>query len=74
MNLDAIIATFQASIDTKQALINDTKRLEGLLEVANVASSTIKALIVDDATLATSRSPSKRFVSLMRACLVSMLA
>ena len=43
MNLDAIIATFQASIDTKQALINDTKRLEGLLEVANVASSTIKA-------------------------------
>lgn len=43
MNLDAIIATFQASIDTKQALINDTKRLEGLLEVAKVASSTIKA-------------------------------
>jgi len=42
MNLDAIIATFQASIDTKQALINDTKRLEGLLEVAKVASSTIK--------------------------------
>jgi len=43
MSLDAIKATFQASIDTKQALINDTKRLEGLLEVANVASSTIKA-------------------------------
>jgi len=43
MNLDAIIATFQASIDTKQALINDTKRLEGLLEVAKVASSSIKA-------------------------------
>ena len=43
MNLDAITATFQASIDTKQALINDTKRLEGLLEVAKVASSTIKA-------------------------------
>ena len=43
MSLDAIIATFQASIDTKQALINDTKRLEGLLEVAEVASSTIKA-------------------------------
>ena len=43
MKLDAIIATFQASIDTKQALINDTKRLEGLLEVAKVASSTIKA-------------------------------
>lgn len=43
MNLDAIIATFQASIDTKQALINDTKRLEGLLEVAEVASTTIKA-------------------------------
>ena len=43
MNLDAIIATFQASIDTKQALINDEKRLEGLLEVAKVASSTIKA-------------------------------
>ena len=42
MNLDAIIATFQASIDTKQALINDTKRLEGLLEVAEVASTTIK--------------------------------
>ena len=43
MSLDAIIATFQASIDTKQALINDTKRLEGLLEVAEVASTTIKA-------------------------------
>ena len=43
MNLDAIIATFQASIDTKQALINDKKRLEGLLEVAKVASTTIKA-------------------------------
>jgi D-sedoheptulose 7-phosphate isomerase len=43
MSLDAIKATFQASIDTKQALINDTKRLEGLLEVAGVASSTIKA-------------------------------
>ena len=43
MSLDAIIATFQASIDTKQALIYDTKRLEGLLEVAKVASSTIKA-------------------------------
>ena len=43
MNLDAIIATFQASIDTKQALINDTKRLEGLLDVAKVASSSIKA-------------------------------
>ena len=43
MNLDAITATLQASIDTKQALINDTKRLEGLLEVAKVASSTIKA-------------------------------
>ena len=43
MNLDAIIATFQASIDTKQALINDTKRLEGLLAVAEVASTTIKA-------------------------------
>ena len=43
MSLDAIIATFQASIDTKEALINDTKRLEGLLEVAEVASTTIKA-------------------------------
>ena len=43
MSLDAIIATFQASIDTKQALINDTKRLEGLLAVAEVASTTIKA-------------------------------
>ena len=43
MSLDAIKATFQASIDTKQALINDTKRLEELLEVAAVASSTIKA-------------------------------
>ena len=43
MNLDAIIATFQASIDTKQTLINDTKRLEELLEVAGVAASTIKA-------------------------------
>ena len=42
MSLDAIKATFQASIDTKQALINDTKRLEELLEVAGVASSTIK--------------------------------
>lgn len=43
MSLDAIIATFQESIDTKQALINDTKRLEGLLEVSRVASSSIKA-------------------------------
>ena len=43
MSLDAIKATFQASIDTKQALISDTKRLEELLEVAGVASSTIKA-------------------------------
>ena len=43
MSLNAIKATFQASIDTKQALINDTKRLEELLEVAGVASSTIKA-------------------------------
>ena len=43
MSLDAIKATFQASIDTKQTLINDTKRLEELLEVAGVASSTIKA-------------------------------
>ena len=43
MSLDAIIATFQASIDTKQALINDIKSLEGLLEVAEVASTTIKA-------------------------------
>ena len=43
MSLDAIKATFQASIDTKQTLINDTKRLEKLLEVAGVTSSTIKA-------------------------------
>lgn len=43
MSLDAIRATFQASVDTKQALINDTQRLEQLLEVAGVASSTIKA-------------------------------
>lgn len=43
MSLDAIKATFQASIDTKQTLINDMKRLEELLEVAGVASSTIKA-------------------------------
>ena len=43
MSLDAIQATFQASIDTKQALISDTKRLEELLEVAGVALSTIKA-------------------------------
>ena len=42
MSLDAIKATFQASIDTKQTLINDTKRLEKL-EVAGVTSSTIKA-------------------------------
>lgn len=43
MSLDAIRATLQASVDTKQALINDTQRLEQLLEVAGVASSTIKA-------------------------------
>ena len=43
MSLDAIKATFQASIDTKQALISDTKRLEELLEVAGIALSTIKA-------------------------------
>ncbi|MEC8126240.1 MAG: D-sedoheptulose 7-phosphate isomerase [Pseudomonadota bacterium] len=43
MSLDAIRATFQASIDTKQNLINDTKCLEELLEVAGVASSTMKA-------------------------------
>ncbi len=43
MSLDAIKATFQASIDTKQTLINDMKCLEELLEVAGVASSTIKA-------------------------------
>ena len=43
MSLDAIRATFQASINTQQTLINDTKRLEELMEVAGVASSTIKA-------------------------------
>ena len=43
MSLETIKATFQASIDTKQALIDDTTRLAILLEVAKVASSTIKA-------------------------------
>ncbi len=43
MSLETIKATFQASIDTKQALIDDTTRLAVLLEVAKVASSTIKA-------------------------------
>ena len=42
MSLETIKATFQASIDTKQALIDDTTRLAVLLEVAKVASSTIK--------------------------------
>ena len=43
MSLDAIKATFQASIDTKTLLVNDIERLEALLEVAGVASSTLKA-------------------------------
>ena len=43
MSLETIKATFQASIDTKQALIDDTTHLAVLLEVAKVASSTIKA-------------------------------
>ena len=43
MSLETIKATFQASIDTKQALIDDTTSLAILLEVAKVASSTIKA-------------------------------
>jgi D-sedoheptulose 7-phosphate isomerase len=43
MSLETIKTTFQASIDTKQALIDDTTRLEVLLEVARLASSTIKA-------------------------------
>ncbi|MBE58322.1 MAG: phosphoheptose isomerase [Gammaproteobacteria bacterium] len=43
MSLETIKATFQASIDTKQALIDDTARLEVLLEIAELASSTIKA-------------------------------
>lgn len=43
MSLETIRTTFQASIDTKQALIDDTTRLEVLLEVARLASSTIKA-------------------------------
>ena len=43
MSLETIRTTFQASIDTKQALIDDTTRLEVLLEVAKLASSTIKA-------------------------------
>ncbi len=43
MSLETIKATFQASIDTKQALINDTKSLEALLKVARLASSAIKA-------------------------------
>jgi len=42
MSLETIKATFQASIDTKQALIDDTTSLAILLEVAKVASSTIK--------------------------------
>ena len=33
MSLDAIKATFQASIDTKTLLVNDIERLEALLEV-----------------------------------------
>ena len=43
MSLETIKATFQASIDTKQALIDDTARLEALLKVARLASSAIKA-------------------------------
>lgn len=43
MSLETIRTTFQASIDTKQALIDDTTRLEVLLEVARLALSTIKA-------------------------------
>ncbi|MBH95971.1 MAG: phosphoheptose isomerase [Gammaproteobacteria bacterium] len=43
MSLETIKATFQASIDTKQALIDDTTRLEALLKVARLASSVIKA-------------------------------
>lgn len=43
MSLETIKATFQASIDTKQALIDDTTRLEALLKVARLASSAIKA-------------------------------
>ena len=43
MSLEMIKATFQASIDTKQTLIDDTTHLAVLLEVAKVASSTIKA-------------------------------
>ncbi|MBU25985.1 MAG: phosphoheptose isomerase [Gammaproteobacteria bacterium] len=42
MSLETIKASFQASIDAKQALINDAARLEELLKVAKVASSTIK--------------------------------
>ena len=43
MSLETIKATFQASIDTKQALIDDTTSLEVLLKVARLASSAIKA-------------------------------
>ena len=43
MSLETIKATFQASIDTKQALIDDNTRLEALLKVARLASSAIKA-------------------------------
>ena len=43
MSLETIKATFQASIDTKQSLIDDNTRLEGLLKVARLASSAIKA-------------------------------
>ena len=43
MSLDTIRATFQSSIDTKLTLIKDEARLYELLEVAGVASSTLKA-------------------------------
>ena len=43
MSLEIIQTTFQASIDTKMLLLADVKRLDALLEVARIASSTLKA-------------------------------
>ena len=42
MSLEIIQKTFQASIDVKTLLLTDITRLEILLEVARVASSTLK--------------------------------
>lgn len=43
MSIDAIRATFAASIETKQTLLADDARLEALLEVAGLVSSTLRA-------------------------------